>query len=113
MATVKPIKWQGTSLEDIKQFPPEAMHEAGYQLGRVQQGLEPSDWKPFNQIGAGVKEIRIRDRSGIYRVMYVAKFVEAIYVLHAFQKKTQTTSKQDKNIAIARFRDVIVQRGDL
>jgi phage-related protein len=61
-----------------------------------QRGLEPDDWKPFNDIGAGTKEIRIRDADGIYRVMYVAKFKEAIYVLHCFQKKTEATSKHDK-----------------
>ena len=58
-------------------------------------------------MGAGTKEIRIRDASGIYRVMYVAKFEEAIYVLHCFQKKTQVTSKQDRAIAETRYRAVV------
>jgi phage-related protein len=73
-------------------------------LGKVQAGLEPEDWKPFDEVGAGTKEIRIREASGIYRVMYVAKFEEAIYVLHCFQKKTQATSKRDRAIAAARYR---------
>jgi phage-related protein len=79
-------------------------------LGKVQAGLEPSDWKPFDNVGAGTKEIRIKDASGIYRVMYVAKFEEAIYLLHCFQKKTQATGKQDKAIAEARYRAVVNAR---
>lgn len=89
----KPIKWIGTSYDDLTQFPIKAKREAGFQLAKVQCGENPDNWKPFNQIGAGVKEIRISEDNGIYRVMYVAKFEEAVYVLHAFQKKTQTTSK--------------------
>ena len=75
-------------------------------MGKVQAGLEPEDWKPFDDAGAGTREIRIREASGIYRVMYVAKFEEAIYVLHCFQKKTQATSKHDRAIAAARYRAV-------
>ena len=77
-------------------------------MGRV--CLEPSNWKAFDELGAGTREIRIREASGIYRVMYVAKFEEAIYVLHCFQKKTQLTSKQDKAIAMARYRAVVSAR---
>jgi phage-related protein len=76
-------------------------------LGKVQAGLDPTDWKPFDDVGAGAKEIRLKDASGVYRVMYVAKFEEAVYVLHCFQKKTQATSKQDKAIAEARYRAVV------
>ena len=76
-------------------------------MGKVQAGLEPTDWKPFDDVGAGTKEIRIRDASGTFRVMYLAKFGEGIYVLHCFQKKTQATSKQDKAIAAARYRAVV------
>jgi len=79
-------------------------------LGKVQAGLEPADWKPFDDVGAGIRKIRIRDAGGIYRVMYVAKFEEAIYVLHCFQKKTQVTSRQDKAIATARYRAVVSAR---
>ncbi len=68
--------------------------------------MDPEDWKPFGEVGAGAREIRIRDSSGIFRVMYVAKFEEAVYVLHCFQKKTQATSKRDKEIAEARYRAV-------
>ena len=73
----------------------------------MQAGLEPDNWKPFDDIGAGTKEIRIRDTAGAYRVMYVAKFEEAIYVLHCFQKKSKTTTKHDKNIAEDRYRAVV------
>jgi phage-related protein len=93
-------------------FPKDARKEAGFQLGKVQAGLEPHDWKPFDEVGAGAREIRIREVSSIYRVMYVAKFEEAIYVLHCFQKKTQVTSKQDKVIAAARYRAVVNARNE-
>jgi phage-related protein len=92
--------------DDLLAFPKDARKEAGFQLGKVQAGLEPEDWKPFDDAGAGTREIRIREASGIYRVMYVAKFEEAIYVLHCFQKKTQATSKHDRAIAAARYRAV-------
>lgn len=106
----KEIRWIGSSYEDILEFPSTARREAGFQLGRVQAGLDPDDWKPFDDVGAGVREVRIRDGQGIYRVMYVAKFEEAIYVLHCFQKKTQATSKQDKEIAASRYRAVVRER---
>ncbi|TAL47120.1 MAG: type II toxin-antitoxin system RelE/ParE family toxin [Methylovulum sp.] len=102
----KDIKWAGSSKEDLLSFPREARHEAGFQLGQVQLGLEPDNWKPFNGIGAGTKEIRIRDKDGIYRVLYVAKFEEAIYVLHCFQKKTESTAQADKEIAKARYQAI-------
>lgn len=106
----KEIRWVGSAYNDLLTFPSEPRREAGFQLGKVQAGLDPADWKPFDEIGAGVKEIRIRDSSGIYRVIYVAKFEEAIYVLHCFQKKTQATSKKDKAIAGARYRAVVKAR---
>jgi phage-related protein len=76
----------------------------------VQAGLAPEDWKPFDEVGAGTREIRLRDISGIYRVMYVAKFEEAVYVLHCFDKKSQVTSRQDKAIAESRYRAVTSAR---
>lgn len=103
----KEIRWVGSSYQDMLKFPVEPRKEAGFQLGKVQAGLEPDDWKPFNDVGVGTKEIRIRDATGIYRVMYVAKFEQAIYVLHCFQKKTEATTKQDKAIAETRYRAVV------
>lgn len=109
-STEKEIRWVGSSYADLLAFPVDPRRQAGFQLGRVQAGLDPIDWKPFDDVGAGTKEIRIKDRDGIYRVMYVAKFEEAIYVLHCFQKKTQSTTKQDKTIAEARYRAVVTAR---
>jgi len=108
----KQIRWVGSSYDDLLAFPKDARKEAGFQLGKVQAGLEPTDWKPFDDVGASTKEIRIRDESGIYRLLYVAKFEEAIYVLHCFQKKTHATSKQDKAIAAARYRAVVNMRNE-
>ena len=110
MEDEKQILWVGSAYHDLLAFPKDARKEAGFQLGKVQSGLDPADWKPFDDVGAGTREIRIRDANGIYRVMYVAKFKEAIYVLHCFQKKTQVTSKQDLAIASARYRAVIGAR---
>ena len=103
----KQIRWVGSAYNDLLAFPKEARKEAGFQLGKVQAGLEPADWKPFEDAGPGTRELRIREESGAYRVMYVAKFEEAIYVLHCFQKKTQATSKQDKTIAAGRYQAVV------
>ena len=84
-----------------------ARREAGYQIDRVQNGHEPDDWKPIPSIGSGVQEIRIRDAAGAFRVIYVAKFADAVYVLHCFQKKTQKTSKTDLDLAESRYRDLV------
>lgn len=107
MSNEKSIYWVGTSYKDLVAFPDEAKKEAGYQLHRIQNGLDPDDWKPFSTAGAGVKEIRISEDSNIFRVMYVAKFVERIYVLHSFQKKTQKTKKQDIDIAKERYKAIV------
>ena len=106
----KEFRWVGSSYADLLAFPKAPRKEAGFQLGKVQAGLEPTDRKPFDEVGAGTREIRIADAKGIFRVMYVAKFEEAVYVLHCFQKKTQATSKQDKDIASTRYRAVVNAR---
>ena len=103
----KPIEFVGGSLDDLRNFPLEAKREAGYQLDKVQQGFEPDDWKPMTTIGAGVSEIRIRKDNGAFRVVYVAKFSDAVYVLHCFQKKTEKTSKQDLDLAESRYRELV------
>lgn len=110
MKDEKEIRWVGSAYDDLVKFPDDARRQAGFQLGKVQAGLDPEDWKPFDDVGAGTREIRIRDASGAFRVMYVAKFEEAVYVLHCFQKKTQATSRQDKSIAETRYRAVINTR---
>ena len=104
------IRWVGSSYHDLLEFPAALRREAGFELGKVQAGFDPSDWKPFDELGPGTKEIRVKDASGAFRVMYLAKFEEAIYVLHCFQKKTRATSQQDKDIAKARYRAVIHRR---
>jgi phage-related protein len=90
-------------------FPQAAGHEAGHQLDQVQHGREPDDWKPMNAVGRGVREIRIRDAAR--ERSDVAKFDDAIYVLHCFQKKTQKTSKADLNVAAQRYRDLLKELG--
>lgn len=107
---IKKITFIGNALDNIKKFSHEAKREAGHQLDRIQRGKEPLDWKPIQGIASGVKEIRFRDRDGIYRVIYVAKFEEAVYVLHAFQKKTQKTSLPDIEIAKQAFKKILEDR---
>jgi phage-related protein len=95
----KPLAWLGASLDDVRAFPADARREVGHQLGRVQQGLPPTDWKPMSSVGAGVMEIRVHTRLE-HRVFYVAKFDDAVYVLHAFEKRTRATPPSA--IALAR-----------
>lgn len=97
-------------MDDLRAFPAAARREAGFQLDRVQQGRDPRDWKPMPTIGAGVREIRIRDDAGAFRVVYVATFATAIYVLHCFQKKTQKTGKADLDLASTRYRDLVKEK---
>lgn len=107
MTNLKPVEFRGNSLDDLREFPILARREAGHQLDQVQHGQEPDDWKPMPTIGSGVREIRIRDAAGAFRVVYVAKFADAIYVLHCFQKKTQKTSQSDLDLANSRYRDLL------
>jgi phage-related protein len=107
MTDPKPVEFRGSSLDDLRAFPLAAKREAGHQLDQVQSGQEPDDWKPMNTVGQGVKEIRIRDASGAFRVIYVAKFADAVYVLHCFQKKTEKTSKTDLELATKRYRELL------
>lgn len=109
MKIVKEIEWIGSSLDDIRSFPEGAKKETGYQLRRVQNGLEPTDWKPMPSVGPGVMEIRIH-QGGEHRVFYVAKFEEGVFVLHAFSKKTQKTSKLDIELGKRRYREALKSR---
>ncbi len=86
----------------LRGFPDDARDDAGYQLDKVQRGDQPDDFKPMSGIGKGVEEIRVSESTGAYRVIYVARRVETVYVLHAFQK-TQATPKKDIEIARQRF----------
>jgi len=111
ICVMKPIRFLGDSLKMLRTFPKDARQNAGRQLDRVQKGREPDDFKSMSEIGKGVEEIRVRDESGIYRVIYTARIADAVFVLHAFQKKTQATSKRDIEIARQKFKQLM--RGDL
>ena len=106
---VKPISWCADSLERIRAFPEMARRKTGQQLNRLQHGFEPHDWKPMSEIGPGVGEIRIHEL-GEYRVFFVARFEEAIYVLHAFNKKSQRTPQRVLALAAARYSAVVAIR---
>jgi phage-related protein len=101
--TLKPLRFLGDSLKRLREFPKDAKQDAGYQLDQVQRGKQPVDFKPVPSVGKGVEEIRVWDDEGTYRVIYTARMADAVYVLHAFQKKTQATAKQDLGIAKERF----------
>lgn len=102
---MKPLKFVGSSLDDLRNFPAEARRQAGFELYAVQRGFEPSDWKPMTEVGAGVREIRIHVL-GEWRVLYVARFVDAVYVLHAFRKKARKTRREDLELARQRYRQI-------
>jgi phage-related protein len=104
---MKRVIWIGTSKADLKSFPSMVVDNAGHQLFRVQCGLDPDDWKPMSSIGPGVKEIRVRDATGAFRIIYVATRSNGIYVLHCFQKKTQQTNLQDIHLARERLKSVL------
>jgi phage-related protein len=107
---MKPITFLGDSLEALRAFPQEARRESGFQLDRVQHGLMPENWKPMKTVGSGVTEIRVRAEGGAFRVLYVAIFSEAVYVLHAFQKKTRKTAAADLSLATTRYKALRKER---
>lgn len=111
IARARTVIFRASTLDDLREFPLAARREVGHQIDQVQMGLNPDDWKPMSTIGQGAREIRIRDDGGAFRVIYVAKFHDAIYVLHCFQKKTQKTSKTDLDLATRRYQDLVRELG--
>jgi phage-related protein len=100
---MKPVRFMGDSLKCLREFPTDARRDVGYQVETLQQGGQPADFKPMPTVGKGVEEIRVREAGGAFRVMYTARLADAIFVLHAFQKQSQTTAKRDLEIARERF----------
>ena len=100
---MKEVIFMGDSLARIKAFPSDARQDTGFQIDKVQRGETPDAWKPMKTVGKGVKEIRIKEASGQYRVIYLTSLGDAVYVLHAFQKKTQQTRKLDIDLARKRL----------
>ncbi len=110
MPSKKLLEFCGTSLKDLKAFCAAARREAGYQLDLVQDGIEPADSKPFKSVDPGVREIRITEQDGAFRVMYAATLADAVYVLHCFVKKSQQTELKDVRIAKKRFDDLVREK---
>ncbi len=106
---MKTVIFLASALDDLKKFSPVARREAGHQINQIQKGLEPDDWKTMSEVGLGVKEIRIHVDNE-YRVFYIAKLPEAIYILHAFVKKTEKTEKKDINLASKRLKELLKGR---
>lgn len=107
---MKPLRWLGDSQKAIRAFPKEAQNDAGFELFEVQMGRPASDFKPMPSIGQGVEELRIWVESGTYRVIYLARLPEAVYVLHAFQKKSQQTNARDLLLAQKRLEALLRSR---
>ena len=103
----KTVVFRGSALDDLRAFPVAARRAAGYQIDQVQAGRDPDDWKPMASIGSGVREIRIREPNGAFRVVYLAKVADTVFVLHCFQKKTEKTSREDVALARRRFGDLM------
>lgn len=106
------MEFCGSALADLKRFPEKARCEAGRQLRRVQHGLDPHDWKPMNLVGPGVREIRICDQCGAFRVLYVASIRHAVHVLHCLRKKTEKTAFTDLSLARQRYRTALKQESE-
>jgi phage-related protein len=106
----KQAVFEGDTLDELNSFPPPAREAAGFQIYLVELGRDPDDWKPMKTVGPGVREIRIAGADGQFRVIYVAKFEEAVYVLHAFAKKTQKTPQRNLDIAAARYKALVKRR---
>ena len=106
MQSTRPIVFLGDSLDALRAFPDGVRRDLGFELRQVQMGRDPSDWKPMKSIGHGVREIRVRDVTGAFRIIYYARVADAVYVLHAFQKKTQQTAKRDLDLAAARLKQI-------
>lgn len=100
---MRPVQFLGDSLKRLRAFPEDARHDAGQQINKVQQGQQPDDFKPMPSVGKGVEEIRVWDGASTFRVIYTARLADAVYVLHAFQKKSEATSKRDIQIARERY----------
>jgi phage-related protein len=98
----KPVIWLGSSLSEVRAFPSVARQRVGRALDLVQDGFDPPDWKPMPDVGLGVREIRIKVGRQ-FRVLYVARFAEGVYVLHAFEKKSQKTPMSDLALARRRY----------
>ncbi|MDQ2667381.1 MAG: type II toxin-antitoxin system RelE/ParE family toxin [Gemmatimonadota bacterium] len=109
--TIKPVICVGSSRDELRAFPAEARERAGLELYLVQRGVEPRDWKPMPSVGAGVREIRVRVGRA-FRVLYVTKFADAVYVLHAFEKKTQKTPTRDIELARQRLAELLRIRSE-
>ena len=106
---MKPLRWVGSALADLRAFPPAARRGGGHNLHLVQLGLEAEDWKSMASIGAGVYEIRIHTAVE-HRIFYVAKFDEAIYALHCFEKRSRRTSRRDLEVGRERYRTLLRER---
>ncbi|MFZ4625717.1 MAG: type II toxin-antitoxin system RelE/ParE family toxin [Rhodoferax sp.] len=107
---MKPLTFFANTLQVVREFPVDVCHDIGYQLSLVQLGEQPHDFKHMPVVGAGVQELRVWCEQGAFRTLYLARLPEAVYVLHAFQKKTQATAKSDIDLAARRYRDLMKGR---
>jgi phage-related protein len=104
---MKDVEFLGSARKDLQEFPVDARRKAGFELWQIQRGRDPADFKPMPSVGPGVQELRLWDGEGTFRVIYLARVEDAVYILHAFQKKTQSTAKRDIEIARRRFKAII------
>ena len=111
--STKPLIFRNSTYKDLLSLPAEVVHDAGFQLSKVQDGDEPDDWKPMPSVGQGVMELRLWQSGGTYRVIYIAKFAEAVFVLHCFQKKTEKTGTHDIELAAQRYKELVRELRDV
>lgn len=104
------VAWLGDSRDALRSFPVRVQGDLGYALYQVQLGQRPPDSKPMKTVGAGVYELRDQDERAWYRVFYLKKIADVIYVLHCFEKRTAQTEKKDIEVAKERFKRVNEQQ---
>jgi len=100
------VVWEGDSLEVIRRFPGPARQDLGAELRRLQTGDRPLNSRPMPSIGARVYELKEQDERAWYRVIYLAKIENRIYILHCFEKKSAKTGKSNLALAKARLKRV-------
>ena len=107
---MKSVTFLGDSLKVLRGFPDDVRRDAGFQIDRLQRGLQPDDFKPMPSVGKGVEELRIWSDTETYRVIYIARLADAVYVLHAFQKTSEKTPQKEIDIAGKRLRELLKDR---
>ena len=89
------IVWEGDSKDVLRTFPEGVIQNFGFELWQLQQGMRPRNYRPLPSVGSGVFELRDQDERGWYRVVYLSRIDDVIYVLHCFEKRSREMPARD------------------